>query len=119
MYRFSKHLNSLKDEIDKKKQENIELGTQLKEMSVVVSERQNVQSLAGKKVFLYSALSIFLLSGALSSEINAEARMKDVVSRRRLVELAKSQAQEIGVLRTEVERLRMRTFPALVQVDNI
>lgn len=88
-------------------------------MSVVVSERQNVQSLAGRKEFLYTTLYIFLVSGALASEINAEARMKDIVSRRRLVELAKSQAQEISVLRTEVERLRMRTFPALVQVDNI
>ena len=57
--------------------------------------------------------------GTLSSEANREARMKDIVSRRKLVELAKSQAQEIHVLRAEVERLRMKTFPALVQVENI
>jgi len=43
--------------------------------------------------------------------------MQDIVTRRRLVELVKSQAQEISVLQAEVEKLRMRTFPALVQVD--
>jgi len=43
--------------------------------------------------------------------------MHDIVTRRRLVELVKSQAQEISVLQSEVERQRMRTFPALVQVD--
>jgi len=43
--------------------------------------------------------------------------MNDIVNRRRLVEEAKSHDQEISVLRTELERLRMRTFPALVQVD--
>lgn len=43
--------------------------------------------------------------------------MRGVVQRSQLVALAKSQAQEIAVLRAELERLRMRTFPALVQVD--
>lgn len=57
-------------------------------------------------------------SGMLPSEANAEARMQQVVTRRRLVELAKRQAEQVAVLRAEVERLRMRTFPALVQVEN-
>ena len=43
--------------------------------------------------------------------------MADIVSRRRMVELVRAQAAEIGVLRGELERLRMATFPALVQVD--
>jgi hypothetical protein len=43
--------------------------------------------------------------------------MRDIRSRRRLVDLAKTQAQEIAVLRAEVERLRMRTFPALVKME--
>ena len=51
--------------------------------------------------------------------MEAEERMKEIVSRSRLVEVAKSQAQEIAILRAEVERLRMKTFPALVQVENI
>ena len=34
-----------------------------------------------------------------------------------MVDLVKSQAQEVTILRAEVERLRRRTFPALVQMD--
>lgn len=51
------------------------------------------------------------------AEANSERRLKNIVARRRLVDLAKGQSQEVAVLRAEVERLRMRTFPALVQVD--
>lgn len=35
-----------------------------------------------------------------------------IYARRRLVDLAKSQAQDIAILREEVERLRLRTWPA-------
>ena len=52
------------------------------------------------------------------NELDVRARKYDeIVQRRRLIELAKQQAQEIAVLRAEVERLRMRTFPALVQLE--
>lgn len=50
-------------------------------------------------------------------EGSAEKRYAEIVQRRKLVDLAKAQAQEVAVLRAEVERLRMRTFPALVQVE--
>jgi len=40
---------------------------------------------------------------------------KEIVQRRRMVDLAKAQSQEIALLRAEVERLRMRTFAAIVQ----
>lgn len=44
--------------------------------------------------------------------------MHNIILRRKLVDLAKSQASQVGVLRAEVERLRMRTFPALIQLDS-
>ena len=47
----------------------------------------------------------------------ADKRLRGIVQRRKLVDLAKAQAQEVAVLRAEVERLRMKTFPALVQVE--
>lgn len=50
-------------------------------------------------------------------DTGAEKRYQEIVQRRKLVDLAKAQAQEVAVLRAEVERLRMRTFPALVQVE--
>ena len=52
------------------------------------------------------------------SDSGAEKRYQEIVQRRKLVDLAKAQAQEVAVLRAEVERLRMRTFPALVQVEH-
>ena len=61
-----------------------------------------------------------VISAAVSSseDSDREARYRDIVQRRKLVDLAKAQAQEVAVLRAEVERLRMRTFPALVQVEH-
>ncbi|KAI8823689.1 uncharacterized protein EV422DRAFT_618503 [Fimicolochytrium jonesii] len=35
-----------------------------------------------------------------------------IYARRRLIDMARSQAQDIGILREEVERLRLRTYPA-------
>ena len=56
-------------------------------------------------------------TAAMRNNTGAAKRMQDIVQRRKLVDLAKAQAQEVAVLRAEVERLRMRTFPALVQVE--
>lgn len=70
---------------------------------------------------MYHPVNLLVLMaypGVPAAEANAEAKMHDIVQRRRLVETAKSQAEEVALLRAELERLRMRTFPALVQVDN-
>ena len=52
------------------------------------------------------------------SKADQQDRIRHVVRRRRLVDLAKAQAQEVAYLRAEVERLRMKTFPALVQIEH-
>ena len=38
--------------------------------------------------------------------------LKEIYTRRRLVDLAKSQSQDIAILKGEVEKLRLRTYPA-------
>jgi len=43
------------------------------------------------------------------------AKMKKVTTRRHLVDLAKSQAEEIDFLRQELDRLRQKTFPSFVR----
>ena len=43
--------------------------------------------------------------------------MQQIVTRRQLVETIKAQDEEYSILKVEMERLRMKTFPALVQVD--
>jgi len=88
--------------IKNKETDNSKLDEDLEELSLSVAERRNVsQTIENER-----------------NETHAEKRMKDIITRRKLVDLAKAQAQEIAILRAEVERLRMRTFPALVQVDH-
>ena len=74
------------------------LDEELKELAVSLVERQQIQEATVSDMFPA-----------------VDQRMKDIVARRKLVDLAKSQSQEVAVLRAEVERLRMKTFPALVQ----
>ena len=66
----------------------------------------------------HSRTQTFFFSADKRSDAGAEKRYREIVQRRKLVDLAKAQAQEVAVLRAEVERLRMRTFPALVQVEH-
>lgn len=60
---------------------------------------------------------MYLWIGVPPSEANREWRMKEIVTRQQLVESIKAQDNQISILRSELERLRMRTFPALVQID--
>ncbi|XP_076437884.1 cilia- and flagella-associated protein 43-like [Babylonia areolata] len=69
--------------------------TVLADLNVTVSERRN---LAG----------IFV---SRNVDTDAEQRYRQVLYRRQLVNLAQAQAQEMSALRTQVERLRLRTFP--------
>lgn len=66
--------------------------------------------------FFYCNYFRFVLAGG-DIEVAREKRRKEITTRRKLVDVAKIQAQEVAVLRAEVERLRMKTFPALVQID--
>ena len=67
---------------------------------------------------MFSHNFVSVITADKRSDAGREKRYKEIVQRRKLVELAKAQAQEVAVLRAEVERLRMRTFPALVQVEH-
>ena len=51
------------------------------------------------------------------TEANRLRRMRDIVGRRRLVEHIKAQDSQYAELKVELERLRMKSFPALVQLD--
>jgi hypothetical protein len=43
---------------------------------------------------------------------NKNSSLNGIFARRRMSDLAKSQAQDIAILRDELERLRLRTYPA-------
>jgi len=59
-----------------------------------------------------------LCAGDAGAEGDKMQAYEQILKRRRLVALAQAQSQEVAVLRAEVERLRMRTFAALVQVEH-
>eukprot|EP00730_Choanoeca_flexa_P000137 TRINITY_DN10061_c0_g1_i5.p7 TRINITY_DN10061_c0_g1~~TRINITY_DN10061_c0_g1_i5.p7 ORF type:complete len:102 (+),score=21.23 TRINITY_DN10061_c0_g1_i5:4658-4963(+) len=46
-------------------------------------------------------------------------RLRRVQHRRKLIELVKNQNEEMDVLRSEVERLRMKTFPTFGKAAHI
>jgi septal ring factor EnvC (AmiA/AmiB activator) len=96
-----KILRGLRHTIRSKEKNNAGLDNNLEEMNVSVAERKHINE----------------VNAAMRNVGGSAQRMKDIVQRRKLVDLAKAQAQEVAVLRAEVERLRMRTFPALVQVE--
>lgn len=111
----------LKRLVHEKADENQEMDAELEEQAVSVAERHNVEDAQG----LCSAILVVIRTGRVSgfvvaqypSDDKSEKRMRDIRARRRLVDLAKTQAQEVAVLRAEVDRLRMRTFPALVKME--
>ncbi|XP_041921632.1 cilia- and flagella-associated protein 43 isoform X2 [Alosa sapidissima] len=79
---------------------NAALDTQLASMQITVAERRTI----------YHTIAM-----EENQEAEAEQRYQEILERKRLVELAKEQAQDVAVLRAEVERMRMKTFPALGQ----
>lgn len=81
--------------------DNRNLDDKLDEANVMLHEKKHIKDeLAGQNV-----------------ERTREERFKQITQRRKFVDLAKAQAQEVAFLRSEVERLRMKTFPALVQIE--
>lgn len=86
----------LEKKIQEKVSENSSLDMQLKELQTAVSDRQKIHD-----VKLQS-----------SPDARQNDPLREIHTRRRLIDLAKSQAQDIAILREEVERLRLRTYPA-------
>lgn len=71
------------------------------------------------KFLLTISILIFLFcpgSELLNHKV-AKEHYEDIVQRQQLVDLAKAQAQELSILQAEVERLRMKTFPAFFDVQ--
>ncbi|XP_052771525.1 cilia- and flagella-associated protein 43-like isoform X3 [Mya arenaria] len=96
---------------------------QLKELERTIKQRENeneqvLKELENLNVSVYERRHIEEVNADRRNDSGAEKRYQEIVQRRKLVDLAKAQAQEVAVLRAEVERLRMRTFPALVQVEH-
>ncbi|XP_057635892.1 cilia- and flagella-associated protein 43 [Chionomys nivalis] len=78
---------------------NYMLSCNLREELVAVSERQDICNEMGSK---------------LTCEKIAKERYENLLKKQKLTNISKQQAEQISILQAEVERLRMKTFPALV-----
>uniref|UniRef100_A0A8C7L493 Cilia- and flagella-associated protein 43 n=1 Tax=Oncorhynchus kisutch TaxID=8019 RepID=A0A8C7L493_ONCKI len=81
-----------------KASKNSALDEQLTNMQVTVAERRHICEAIGTS--------------------DAEERYQEIIQRKKLVELARAQAEEVATLRAEVERMRMKSFPALAQLKH-
>ncbi|XP_058242611.1 cilia- and flagella-associated protein 43-like isoform X1 [Hemibagrus wyckioides] len=90
-------IKELNKQIEEKKEINAALELQLKNMQVTVAERRNIyEARAWEEI----------------QERKAKQRCRNVLQRRKLVDLAKAQDMEIAALSTELKSVRMKTFPA-------
>ena len=116
----SKILKDLSRQVKIKNAENKELDHQLRELQVSVAERAQIEALAGQDCIstnLVFDIRYIVWIGVPPSVTNREQLMQEIVTRRKLVDTIKAQDEEYSILKAEMERLRMKTFPALVQVD--
>ncbi|XP_062989315.1 cilia- and flagella-associated protein 43 [Elgaria multicarinata webbii] len=103
MQQRQKVIKELEKQISLKDLANQKLSKELQEMLVTVSERRHIHEATDSEM--------------LNQKITKE-HYEDIVQRQQLVDLAKAQAQELSILQAEVERLRMRTFPAFFDVQD-
>ena len=122
-------LKKMKRKIRERAQQNDEISVQVSEMDESVGEQLRVQeNRTGGSEFLdgrggNSARSLSSRShssvgqglGGNSSSAAAERKMRALVTQQKLRDIAKAQAEEMMMLRSELERARLRTFPSFVE----
>ncbi|KAJ3411976.1 Cilia- and flagella-associated protein 43 [Chytridiales sp. JEL 0842] len=92
-----KAVAKFKRKIKEKQRDNIELEQSMGDLEIAVNERNRIYDVQLKRQ---------------PAAGNHGDKLNEIYTRRKLVDLAKSQAQDIAILREEVERLRLRTYPA-------
>eukprot|EP00948_MAST-09A_sp_MAST-9A-sp1_P004202 g4202.t1 len=97
--KFDRMTNQVKHKLNKILGENKKLAEHISELKQVVETRRAVLGGASSKA-------------KSREEKSANERMKIVVARRKLIDLARAQTDEIEFLRQELDRLREKTFPS-------
>ncbi|XP_006880238.1 PREDICTED: WD repeat-containing protein 96 [Elephantulus edwardii] len=80
---------------------NYHLSCSLREELVAISERRDICNAIGSK---------------LTCEQIAREKYDNMMQQQKLTNISKQQAEQILILQAEVERLRMKTFPALIHL---
>lgn len=99
-----KNLITLKRALQEKEHESKQLESVITQLTVEVQQSENIKQ---------SKLQASGGEGVANAV--AHQKMKKVVQRKKLVDIARIQAEEIEVLRQELDRMRQRTFPSFVK----
>ena len=94
-------------EVRQKQNENSRLATHVNELEKNVAVRASIHRARSSGG-----------DGGVDPNAASKARMKAVVTRRKLLDLARAQTDEIEFLRQELDRLRQRTFPSFATRRN-
>ena len=97
-------INKLSQSVRDRRAENERLVAQLKDLEGSVQVREAI-----------CRSRVDSSGGEVHPAQQASTRMKRIVMRRRLIDLARVQTEEIDFLRQELDRLRQRTFPSFAQ----
>ncbi|XP_044516109.1 cilia- and flagella-associated protein 43-like [Gracilinanus agilis] len=98
---YTQLFKKLKKTVSQKDTANYILSCNLHEELVCITERKYICHKIGTK---------------LTWETIAKERYEALLQQQKLVDISKEQYEQISILQAEVERLRMKTFPALIQM---
>lgn len=104
--KLERTLDSLRRQLDERKAENAKLADDIHGL------KRDVTGIESVRQSRYEARGI-----AGNPAQSAMKNMKKVVVRRQLVDLARTQAEELDFLRQELDRMRQKTFPSFVRAS--
>ena len=102
--KLQKTISNLQQQLDDRRMENENLNDQIYGLKREVAARESVRQSRNDA------------RGTVGDPAqSAMKRVKRVVVRRQLVDLARTQAEEIDFLRQELDKMRQKTFPSFVR----
>jgi hypothetical protein len=107
--KMTKIIDALKLQIEERSSENSKFSDRISTLKGEVAVREQVVKGGTQAADGTGGL------GATASTMRANSKMKKVVTRRKLVDTARIQAEEIDYLKQELDKLRQKTFPSFVR----
>lgn len=108
MQKLEAKINKLSHQTEERTQENDRLSEQIAQLKANVEMRENIH----RSRFESGD------GGQEDPAQQAAQRMRTITMRRKLIDLARAQTDEIEFLRQELDRLRQRTFPSFAHSQN-
>jgi len=108
MHKLEKKMNKISHQTDERAAENDRLSEQIAQLKGNVEMRESIH----RSRFESGD------GGEEDPAQQAAQRMRTITMRRKLIDLARAQTDEIEFLRQELDRLRQRTFPSFAHSNN-